>query len=146
MVYKKNIINYKVLVFHSMKLIILMIFLYYQNGLNYFSCSYIRSNNIVFVFRFNLCLIDLSYNILNDLCKTVQSLKNLTKLRILFLHGNPISVCSISFENENNDLFITYNLANSWLSYLCCRFSWIFNCSWWYNNYCRREISSKKLL
>ncbi|CAF1118107.1 unnamed protein product [Adineta steineri] len=40
----------------------------------------------------NICLIDLSYNILNDLTKTIESLQNLNKLRILYLHGNPISL------------------------------------------------------
>jgi hypothetical protein len=45
-----------------------------------------------FFFRLNLCLIDLSYNLLNDLKKTIESLKYLNKLRILFLHGNPISL------------------------------------------------------
>jgi len=56
-----------------------------------------KKMNFVFskkkIFRSNLCLIDLSYNILNDLKKTIQSFENLNKLRILFLHGNPISVC-----------------------------------------------------
>jgi hypothetical protein len=41
----------------------------------------------------NLCLIDLSYNLLNDLKQTIQLFESLNKLRILFLHGNPFSVC-----------------------------------------------------
>ena len=86
---KKKTINWKVSVFHLMKSIKSMKYLHVRNGLNHMFYYIIL---LKLIFRSNLCLIDLSYNILNDLQKTIQSLKNLNKLRILFLHGNPISV------------------------------------------------------
>ncbi|CAF0857046.1 unnamed protein product, partial [Didymodactylos carnosus] len=43
----------------------------------------------------NLCSLDLSYNLLSDIFCVVQPLKQLLKLRILYLQGNPI--CLIPF-------------------------------------------------
>ncbi|CAF1137171.1 unnamed protein product [Adineta ricciae] len=40
----------------------------------------------------NLYSLDLSYNLLNNLSETIESLSNLNQLRILYLHGNPFSL------------------------------------------------------
>ena len=46
-----------------------------------------------FILRSHLSLLDLSYNLLADLRLSVESLTHLEQLRVLYLHGNPLSVC-----------------------------------------------------
>ncbi|CAF1253611.1 unnamed protein product [Rotaria sp. Silwood1] len=67
-----------------------------NNQLESLTLSFNEINQISDVFSLekwsNLCLLDISYNMLSNLKETVESLKNLSKLRILYLHGNPLSL------------------------------------------------------
>ncbi|CAF1077248.1 unnamed protein product [Rotaria sordida] len=62
----------------------------------------------------NLCLIDLSYNMLSDLTQTIKSLKNLIKLRILYLHGksNFVVLDDIRITAEERFRSRTYSICD----------------------------------
>ncbi|CAF4361514.1 unnamed protein product [Rotaria sp. Silwood2] len=67
-----------------------------NNQLESLGLSFNELNQISNVFSLsiwpNLCLLDISYNTLSNLEETIESLKNLSKLRIVYLHGNPLSL------------------------------------------------------
>ncbi|CAF3899131.1 unnamed protein product [Rotaria sordida] len=67
-----------------------------NNQLESLALSFNEINQISDVFSIekwsNLCLLDISYNMLRNLKETIESLKHLSKLRILYLHGNPLSL------------------------------------------------------
>ncbi|CAF1342525.1 unnamed protein product [Rotaria magnacalcarata] len=67
-----------------------------NNELESLALSFNQINQLSHIFSRinwpNLCLLDLSYNNLDNLKETIDLLKNLSKLRIIYLHGNPLSL------------------------------------------------------